>query len=130
MVNATTVTECEFLAWDHGILRKLAKTYPQLSENGFRLGLHYLGRYMKRHVRIVTKSAESRLAQTLLHLPRKAGQIQPSGIAIDTNEQLSSLSDISFCTASRILSKWEQDRKLCKERGRVTLLAPESFMSA
>jgi CRP-like cAMP-binding protein len=131
MVNATTVTECEFLAWDHSILRKLTKTYPQLSENGFRLALHYLGRYMKRHVRIVTKSAESRLAQTLLHLAREAGQIQPSGIAIDiTNEQLSSLSDISFFTASRILSKWEQDRRLCKERGRVTLLAPESLLSA
>jgi len=47
-----------------------------------------------------------------------------------TNEQLSSLSDISPFTASRLLSKWERDGKLSKQRGRVTLLAPESLMIA
>src|SRR5437870_5313177 len=52
-----------------------------------------------------------------------------SGISIDiTNEHLSSLSDISSFTASRLLSRWQRDGKLVKERGRVTLLAPESLM--
>jgi len=131
MVNATTVTECEFLTWNHRTIRTLANAYPQLTQNSFRLALHYLGRYMKRHASIMTETAESRLAQTLLLLANEAGQVKPSGIAIDiTNEQLSSLADISFFTAARILSKWEQDRKLCKERGRVNLLAPESLMLA
>jgi CRP-like cAMP-binding protein len=131
MVNAMTVTECEFLEWDHRTIRILADAYPQLTENSFRLALHYLGRYMKRHASIMTESAESRLAQTLLQLASEAGQVKTSGIAIEiTNEQLSSLADISFFTAARILSKWEHDRKLCKERGRVTLLAPEALMAA
>lgn len=131
MANATTVTECEFLVWDHATIRRLAKAYPQLTENGFRMALHYLGAYMKRHASIVTKSAESRLAQTLLQLATEAGEVRPSGVAIDiTNEQLGSLSDISSFTASRLLSKWERDGKLWKERGRVTLLAPESLMIA
>jgi CRP-like cAMP-binding protein len=131
MANATTVTECEFLVWDHATIRRLAKAYPQLTENGFRMALHYLGTYMKRHASIVTKSAESRLAQTLLQLATEAGEVRPSGVAIDiTNEQLGSLSDISSFTASRLLSKWERDGKLWKERGRVTLLAPESLMIA
>jgi Crp-like helix-turn-helix domain len=47
-----------------------------------------------------------------------------------TNEQLSSLSEVSPFTASRLLSKWERDGKLFKQRGRVTLLAPESLMIA
>jgi CRP-like cAMP-binding protein len=129
-VTATTITECEFLVWDHAAIRTLVKAYPQLSENSFRLALHYLGRYMKRHANIVTENAESRLAQRLLQLATEAGEVQPSGIAIDiTNEHLSSFSDISPFTASRLLSRWEHERKLTKQRGRVTLLAPEALQT-
>jgi len=127
-MNAVTVTQCEFLVWDRYTIRKLAKAYPDLTENGLRLALHYLRRYMKRHVNIVTKSAESRLAQKLLHLASEAGVVQSPGIAIDiTNEQLSSLSDISPFTASRLLARWEDEKLLTKQRGRVTLLAPEDL---
>jgi CRP-like cAMP-binding protein len=128
MINATTVTECEFLVWDHDTIRRLAKAYPQLTDNGLRLALHYLRRYMKRHVNIVTKSAESRLAQRLLHLASEAGVVEEQGIAVDiTNEQLSSLSDISPFTTSRLLSRWEHEHWLTKQRGRVKLLAPEDL---
>jgi len=127
-VNVTTLAECEFLAWDHATIRRLAKAYPQLTENGFRLALDYVGAYMKRHAHLLTGTAESRLAQRLLQLARKAGQVCPSGIAIDiTNEQLSSFSDISPFTASRLLSRWEHEHWLTKQRGRVTLLAPEDL---
>lgn len=108
-----------------------ARAHPQLIENGLRMALHYLNAYMHRHVGIVTKSAESRLAKALVHLAAEAGQVRPAGVEIDiTNEQLSSLSDISPFTASRLLSKWERDGKLSKERGRVTLRSPESLMIA
>jgi hypothetical protein len=30
MAGAKTVSECEFLVWDHGTIRRLAKAYPQL----------------------------------------------------------------------------------------------------
>ena len=129
MASASTVTECEFLMWDHSTIRSLAKAHPQLTENGFRLSLNYLGTYMKRHANLVSKSAQARLAHALLHLATEAGEVQPSGVTINiTNEQLSSFSDISSFTASRLLSKWERQGTLCKERGRVTLLAPESLM--
>jgi len=129
--SSKTVSECEFLVWDHGTIRRLAKAYPQLAENGLRLALHYLEMSMKRHVGIVTKSAESRLAEVLLHLATESGKVQPSGVKIDiTNEHLSSLSDMSPFTASRLLSKWGRDGRLSKQRGRVTLRAPESLMVA
>ena len=114
-MSTTTVTECEFLVWDHRTIRSLAKQYPQITENGFRMALHYLRAYMKRHASIVTASAESRLSEALLHLATEAGEVQRSGVAIDiTNEQLSSLSDNSRFTASRLLSKWQREGKLCK----------------
>lgn len=128
LINAMAVTDCEFLVWDRDAIRRLVKSYPKIRENGLRLALEYLRRYMKRHVNIVTKSAESRLAQRLLQLASEAGVVEPPGIAIDiTNEQLSSLSDISPFTASRLLSRWEQENWLTKQRGRVTLLAPEDL---
>lgn len=131
MASAKTVSECQFLVWDHATIRRLTRTYPQLTENGLRLALHYLNTYMNRHIGVVTKSAELRLAEALLHLATQAGEVQPSGVEIDiTNEQLSSLSDISPFTASRLLSRWERDGKLSKQRGRVTLRAPESLMIA
>ena len=101
MASAKTVSECQFLVWDHGTLRRLAKAYPQLTENGLRMALHYLSVYTNRHVSVVTKSAEARLAGALLHLATQAGEVQPSGVEIDiTNEQLSSLCDMSPFTAS------------------------------
>lgn len=129
MANTTTVTECEFLVWDHSTIRRLAKAYPKIIENGFRMALQYLGGYMKRHSSVMTKSAEARLAQVLLQLANEAGEVKSSGIVVDiTNERLSSLSDISSFTASRLLSKWERDGKISKERGRVTLRAPEALI--
>lgn len=131
MASVTTVTECEFLVWDHATMRRLAKAHPQLTENGFRLALRYLRAYMKRHASILTKTAESRVADALLHLATNAGEVQLSGVTIDiTNEHLSSLSDVSPFTASRLLSQWEREGKLSKQRGRVTLRAPESLMIA
>jgi CRP-like cAMP-binding protein len=128
MVNATTVSECKFLVWDHDTIRRLAKVYPQLSENGFRLALHYLRMHIDRHVNILTKSAETRLAAVLHRLASQVGDVQPSGVGIDiTNENLSSLADISPFTASRLLSKWERDGTLSKQRGRITLHVPESL---
>jgi CRP-like cAMP-binding protein len=128
MVNATTVSECKFLVWDHDTIRRLAKVHPQLSENGFRLALHYLRLHIDRHVNILSKSAETRLAEVLHRLASQVGDVRPSGVGIDiTNENLSSLADISPFTASRLLSKWERDGTLSKQRGRITLHVPESL---
>jgi CRP-like cAMP-binding protein len=130
MVDATTVSECEFLTWDQNTVQGLVRLCPQLAENGFRVALKYLAAYMKRHVCLITKSAESRLSNRLVELARDAGVVSPSGISIAiTNEQLSSLSDISLFTASRLLSKWEQEGRLHKHRGKVTLLDPQSFVT-
>jgi CRP-like cAMP-binding protein len=100
-------------------------------ENGFRLALYHLMIYMKRHVNILTKTAKSRIASQLIQLATSTGEVGSSGIAIEiTNEELSSLSDVGYFTTSRILSKWEHDGMLAKQRGSVTLLDPESLMAA
>lgn len=131
LVNTTTLTECDCLVWDHDTIRKLATEHAQILENGFRLALYHLMIYMKRHVNILTKTAKSRIASQLIQLATSTGEVGSSGIAIEiTNEELSSLSDVGYFTTSRILSKWEHDGMLAKQRGSVTLLDPESLMAA
>jgi len=130
MVNTTTITACDLLVWDHDTLRELATEHPQIMENGFRLAIYHLSAYMKRHVDFVTKSAPSRVANQLIHLATSTGEVRNSGININiTNQELSSLSDVGYFTTSRILSKWQRNGMLAKNRGGVTLLDPESLMA-
>jgi CRP-like cAMP-binding protein len=129
MANTAAVSACDFLVWDHVTIRKLAMAHPMIMENGFRIALHHIRAYMRRHINIVTKSAKARLADRLIKLASSDGEVEDSGIKIEiTNEQLSSLSDISYFTTSRLLSRWEQEGILSKERGRIMLLDPESLM--
>jgi hypothetical protein len=74
MAGAKTVSECEFLVWDHGTIRRLAKAYPQLTENGLRLALHYLNVYMNRHASIVTKSAEFKTRRSTAASRHRSGE--------------------------------------------------------
>ena len=128
-LNTTTVTAGDWLVWNYDTIRKLATEYPQILQSGFRVALYYVGTCMERHVNIMTKSAESRLAHQLIRLATSVGKVGNSGIEIDiTHEQFSSLSCVDRFTTSRVLSKWEKERVLSKQGGRLTIHAPESLM--
>jgi CRP-like cAMP-binding protein len=129
MASGEALSDCELLAWEHTSMRKLAKTYPQLAENGLRIVLHYLKSYSDRHVGLVAKSAQERLAGALLSLGHRTGRVHPHGVEIEaTNAQLSALADISPFTTSRLLSGWERDGSVSKARGKVLLHAPEALI--
>jgi CRP-like cAMP-binding protein len=129
MASAEATSDCELLVWNRSVIRKLAARYPLLGENGLHLALHYLRYYIDRHIGLVTKTAEERLAATLLRLADQSNEVQPSGIDIRvTNDQLAGLADISPFTATRALRKWVRAGILSKGRGRVLLHAPEALM--
>jgi CRP-like cAMP-binding protein len=129
MATAEASSDCELLAWEHSVIRKLVSRHPLLKENGLRIALGYLRNYIKRHIGLVTKTAEERLAGTLLRLGDRSGKVRPDGIEIRaTNDQLGALADISPFTASRVLSNWVRAGTVSKRRGRVLLHAPEALM--
>jgi CRP-like cAMP-binding protein len=129
MATADATSDCELLAWKHSVLCKLVSRHPLLAENGLQIALGYLRSYVGRHIGLVTKTAEERLAQTLLCLVDRSGEVVPDGIDIRaTNDQLAGLADISPFTASRVLSNWERAGVLSKGRGRVLLKSPESLI--
>jgi CRP/FNR family transcriptional regulator, nitrogen oxide reductase regulator len=126
--SAEALSDCDVVVWKHEIIRKLTVKYPQLSENALRIVLHYLKNYADRHVGVVTKSVEQRLAGTLLKLGHSSGTVHPGGIEVHaTNAQLAALSDVSYFTASRLLNAWQRKGLVRKHRGKVLLLAPESL---
>ncbi len=129
MATAEATSDCELLAWEHTVIRKLVSEHPLLGENGLQIALAYLRSYVQRHIGLVTKTAEGRLAETLLRLGDQSREVHPDGIEIHaTNDQLGALADVSPFTASRVLGKWARSGILSKERGRLLLHGPESLM--
>jgi CRP-like cAMP-binding protein len=129
MATAEAISDCKLLSWERSAIRKLVSHYPLLGENGLRIALGYLRNHILRHVGLITKTAEERLAETLLMLSDQSGQLHPDGIEIHaTNEQLGALADISPFTASRVLSNWVRAGSVSKRRGCVILHAPEGLM--
>ena len=124
--SAEALSNGEVLVWTHAKVQKLAALYPQLEENALRILLQYLRNYADRHIRLVSKSAEERLADVLLILEHKQGQVHGSGVELEiTNEQLSALADISRFTTSRLLSKWHRKGIISKQRAKVVIRTPE-----
>jgi CRP-like cAMP-binding protein len=117
------------LVWEHASIRRLAIRHPQVADNALRIVLHYLKRYVDRHVGLVTKTAEQRLAETLLSLGHRTGRTLPAGVQVDvTNGQLGALADVSPFTASRLLSGWEEKGTVSKSRGKVLIHLPEALV--
>jgi CRP/FNR family transcriptional regulator, nitrogen oxide reductase regulator len=129
MATAEAASDCELLSWDHAAIRKLASRYPLLGENALNIALEYVRAYIGRHVGLVTKTAEERLANTLLHLSDKSGEVHSDGIEIRaTNDELGALADISPFTTSRLVSSWARAGTVSKGRGRILLHDPEALM--
>jgi CRP-like cAMP-binding protein len=54
----------------------------------------------------------------------------PSGVEIEIkNEDLASLADVSFFTASRCLQEWERKGAVEKSRGKVLIRSPEKLLA-
>jgi CRP-like cAMP-binding protein len=129
MATAVAISDCEVLAWEHSLILKLISLHPQLAENALHIACGYLRTYLDRHAGLVAKTAEERLAETLLTLSNQSGQFRPEGIEIRaTNDELGALADISPFTTSRVLNNWVHAGTVSKLRGRVVLRAPEALM--
>jgi CRP/FNR family transcriptional regulator, nitrogen oxide reductase regulator len=127
--TAKAVTESEVLIWEHRATRQLAKTYPRLAENALRTVLHYAALFAQRHIRLVSKTAQERVAWALTTVGSRSGRVLPTGVEVDIkNEELASLADVSFFTASRVLKDWERQGAVEKSRGKVLIRCPEKLV--
>jgi CRP-like cAMP-binding protein len=129
LANAETMSPCELLVWDHAVIRSFAARHPRIMENGLRLSAGYLRNALQRHADLATTPPATRVARSLQHLADKIGRVCSSGIEINVNnEHLSSLSDVSRFTASRVLAGWARSGKVSKQRGKVILHVPDALI--
>ena len=128
--TASAVGEVEAFAWEHRSIQQLAEEYPKLPQNAFRLALHYIALYAKRHIALVTDKAQERLAYALTDVASRTGNVRNSGVEVDIrNTDLAALADVSFFTVSRLLNKWENSGLVEKSRGKVLIRCPEKQLA-
>jgi CRP/FNR family transcriptional regulator, nitrogen oxide reductase regulator len=129
--TAKAVEHVRVLEWKDRVIRQLARTYPQLTENALRTVLRYLAMYARRHIALVSNTAQERLACALSSLGSRTGHAVPTGVEIGVkNEDLASLADVSFFTASRVLKDWDRHGVVEKSRGKVIIRSPEKLLAA
>jgi CRP-like cAMP-binding protein len=130
MGTGEALRDGKVLMWSHAKMRALAALHPQLSENALKVVLQYLRDYANRHSRLMTKSAEERLADVLLIFGHRQGRVSGDRVELEvTNEQLSALADVSIFTTSRTMSKWARKGFISKERGKVFIRVPEALVT-
>jgi CRP/FNR family transcriptional regulator, nitrogen oxide reductase regulator len=129
--TAKAVQKTETLVWEHQVARQLAVAYPRLVENALHASLHYLALYAKRHIRLVSNTAQEKVAYVLADLGSRTGHVLPAGVEVGIkNEDLASFADVNFFTVSRILGAWERQKVVSKSRGKVLILRPEKMLAA
>ena len=118
------------LVWDRQSIRAIAQDHPRFVENALRVLFHYFAIYIARHVRLVSNNARERLALCLVNLGGRVGKRFPEGVEVEIdNERLASLADVTRCTASRTLKRWERAGVLTKSYGKVMLNSPEKLFT-
>lgn len=129
--TAITLEPTELLVWNNTAIQRLASMYPMLSQNALRVALNYVAHFVERQLRLVSSTAEQRLAGTLIKLGTRSGNATPEGIELTmTNELLASLADVSPFTTSRTMQAWTRAGAVSKSRGRIRITAPEKLLSS
>jgi CRP-like cAMP-binding protein len=131
MGTAKAFGDASALVWDHRLIHQLVTAYPRLAENALTIALRSITLHIQRNIRLVSKTAEQRVAYALAKLGMRAGRLLSSGIEVDiNNEDLAALADVNLFTASRLLKKWERKGILTKRRGRVLIRCTERLLAA
>jgi CRP-like cAMP-binding protein len=90
----------------------------------------YLGWYLATHVALISHTPRERLAGLLISLAETIGDKVLGGFEFDaTNEELASATNLTPFTVSRLLSEWQRNHIVVKQRGKILLRSPERLHS-
>lgn len=129
LVSTETLKDSSMFVWDRATLRNLANRFPRIVENAILIGYDYLGWYVADHVALISHTARERLAGVLTYLAHGIGEKVPGGFEFEaTNEELAGAANVTAFTASRLLSKWQNNGAILKRRGKVLLRSPERLL--
>ena len=129
LVSTETLKDSSMMVWDRATLRNLVRRYPLLLENALLIAYNYLAWYVADHIALISETARERLAGVLVCLAQTIGDRVPGGFEFDaTNEELAGAANVTVFTASRLLSEWQSNGAVRKQRGKVLLRSPERLL--
>jgi CRP-like cAMP-binding protein len=127
--TAQSLERGEAMVWTRDVIRQVAEDHPQLAGNALQIVFLYAAQFAERHERLLSRTAEQRLAHALMRLGSRTGISSPSGVDVRiNNEELASLADVSPFTASRVLKDWQRSGTVDKTRGSVRIIYPEKLL--
>ncbi len=130
--TASAVAACAVLCWESDAIAALLDRCPRLSQNALRLVTGRVLELQDRVRELSTERVERRVARALLRLARQAGREVEDGVLIDlplSRQSLAGLTGTTLYTASRILSRWEQQGLIASSRERILIRYPHSLMT-
>lgn len=131
-LTAQAVVPCMALRWDHAALIQLMERYPVLALRALRLIAQRFAELQQQYLELATERVERRLARALLRLVSQVGRRVPEGVLIDlplSRQDLAAMSGTTLYTASRTLSRWEQQGIVASARERVVIRAPHALVT-
>lgn len=126
LVGVEAVQDSVVSVWDTRTFRGLARRLPQLVENALFITSYSFAWYIAAHAALCSQTAQERLEHILFEYATKTGRKVAGGIEVDaTNQELADAANVTHYTTSRLISAWERNGLLQKERGKILLRSPE-----
>jgi CRP/FNR family transcriptional regulator, nitrogen oxide reductase regulator len=130
LASTETARNSWVMVWDRATIREFAVQYPRLVENALLIAFDYLVCCRATHMSMICHSARQRLATVLVNLASGMGRKVSGGIELDVrNEELANEANVTPFTASRLLSEWQRNGMVVKNRGKVLLRSPERLLA-
>jgi CRP/FNR family transcriptional regulator, nitrogen oxide reductase regulator len=130
LVTAQAAEDSQALYWTRDELMEIIIRVPTMAVNAMRIMAEQIQEIQERFRQATTEPVEKRLAHTLIRLSAQAGKRVEEGILIDltlTRQDLAEMSGTTLFTASRMLSRWEEQGLVISYREQVIIRDPQGL---
>lgn len=124
-VSAKAIADGEIFSWNAQRFKELCADVPELSANSTRIISDRSIDFQSRILELSSEKVERRIAHALLRLAHQMGKKSRSGVVIDLNltrQDIAELSGTTLFTASRTLSKWQNEKIIRCSKERVLIM--------
>lgn len=131
-VNAEALEDSQAAAWSKETMMGFVLRWPRLALNAMQIMAAHVQSYQERFRELATERVEQRLARALVRLAAQSGRKTEQGVLIDlplSRQDLAEMTGTTLYTASRVLSRWEDEGLVILGRERVTIRYPHGLVS-
>jgi CRP/FNR family transcriptional regulator, nitrogen oxide reductase regulator len=130
LVTAQAAEDSQAIYWTRSELMETVIRVPTMAVNAMRIMAEQLQEIQERFRQATTEPVEKRLAHTLIRLADQSGKRVEEGILIDltlTRQDLAEMSGTTLFTASRMLSRWQEQGLVIANREQVIIRNPHGL---